>query len=282
MIAPAIHSSEVGITAGQAALTFEHVAGRTVITRNRATSPLRLLTPGQSNIAGWAFTSSYGGGLLSGDSVSLDLYAAPGATAYVSTQSSTKIYRSRDARAATQSLHARVDDDATLILAPDPVVCFADARYVQTQTFDIAPGGNVVLLDWFTSGRHARGERWAFHALDSTNQIEIGGARVLTDRLRLDHAAPIPLAARMAGFNCIATLIVLGPRLASRAAAILNQIATMQVRRNDCAPIAASPLRDGVIMRLAAPSVEQAGVTLFHHLAFLENLLGEHPWLRKW
>ena len=57
----------------------------------------------------------------------------PGAAAFVSTQASTKVYRSP--RGTSAELRARVGPDGLLIVAPDPVVCFAGARYRQAQRF---------------------------------------------------------------------------------------------------------------------------------------------------
>ena len=103
--------------------------GCSVVARAYATSPLRLLTPTNHGHAAWIYGSSYGGGLVDGDAVAIDVNVAAGATAFVSTQASTKVYRSfRGARTATV---ARIGAGGLLVLAPDPVVCDAGARYRQ-------------------------------------------------------------------------------------------------------------------------------------------------------
>ena len=113
--------------------------GRSRATRVYATSPLRMLTPVNHGHAAWVYMSSYGGGLVDGDRVSLDVTVERGATAFLSTQASTKVYRSREGTASR--LEALVDDDALLVFAPDPVVCFAGARYRQWQRITLAPRG---------------------------------------------------------------------------------------------------------------------------------------------
>src|SRR5262245_38222153 len=107
--------------------------GRSVVSRAYATSPLRLLTPENHGRAAWVYASSYGGGLVDGDCVEIDIEVGAGAAAYFSTQASTKVYRSE--RGAVTGLRAAVAAGGLLIVMPDPVVCFAASRYVQTQRF---------------------------------------------------------------------------------------------------------------------------------------------------
>src|SRR5262245_38776764 len=135
---------------------FIRVAGagrRSTVVRAVAASPLRLLTPRNHGRAAWIYTSRYGGGFVGGDHVSLDIGVEPGAAAFVSTQASTKVYRSP--AGATSELSARVGDRGLLVVAPDPVVCFRGSRYRQLQQFDLARDAGLVLVDWVTSGRHA-------------------------------------------------------------------------------------------------------------------------------
>src|SRR5689334_5875062 len=122
---------------------------RSTVTQAYAASPLRLLMPKNHGRAAWIYTSSFGGGLVDGDRVSLDIEVDAGAMAFVSTQASTKVYRS--VRGTNAELRARVGDDALLVLAPDPVVCFAASRYRQTQTFELAATASLVAVDWMTS-----------------------------------------------------------------------------------------------------------------------------------
>lgn len=65
----------------------------------------------------------------------------------------------------------RIAAGAALWLGPDPVQPFAGSRYAQTQIFEVEPGGSVGLVDWFTEGRSARGERWAMDGWRGKNEI---------------------------------------------------------------------------------------------------------------
>ena len=121
---------------------MERRASRSVVTCAFATSPLRLLTPANHGHAAWVYTSNYGGGLVDGDRVVIDVEVEPGAAAFVSTQASTKVYRSP--RGTSAELRASVGPDGRLIDAPDPVAGCAGAGYRKVQRFRLAKSGALV------------------------------------------------------------------------------------------------------------------------------------------
>ena len=61
------------IAPGVGELRFERMAGRTVLTRVFATSPLKVLNPNTAGRAAWACLATYGGGLVSGDALQIGL-----------------------------------------------------------------------------------------------------------------------------------------------------------------------------------------------------------------
>ena len=130
-----------------------------------------------------------------------------------------------------QRLDVSIDTGGALFLLPDPVTCFRDAAYHQAQTFHLASGASAVLLDWYTSGRRARGEEWVFSKYYSVNEVFVGGVRTARDVVLLDGAPNrgdgggdgdvnrrgeviLPrrtLADRMRPYACYATLLLYGP-----------------------------------------------------------------------
>ena len=108
---------------GTGLLDVVRVDRRSVVRRAYATSPLRLLTPRNHGSAAWVYASSYGGGLVGGDDLRLTVRVGREASVFLSSQASTKVYRSH-ARASLQ-LDADVAAGGQLIVWPDPVVCFA-------------------------------------------------------------------------------------------------------------------------------------------------------------
>lgn len=268
---------------GHAALHVASVAGRSAVVGSWARSPLRLLTPRAPGQSVWAYTSTFGGGMVAGDRTRVDVRVDAGATCFLSTQASTKIYRNPARLPCAHVLNATLEDDALLILAPDPVQCFAEARYEQRQSFSLQAHSSLVLVDWLSAGRTARGERWAFDRYFSRNEIQRDGKKVLVDALLLDaHNGSLDAPHRTGRYNCFATVVVLGPSLRSQAAALLTNIGQQAITPRADLLVAASSLAEGVLVRLAGLSVEQVGNAISRHLQFVRNLLEDDPWLRKW
>lgn len=249
------------------------------MSRAYATSPLRLLMPRNHGDAAWVYTSSFGGGLVDGDRLELDIEVGDGAAAFVSSQASTKVYRST--RGTRAEVHARVGQNGLLVVAPDPVVCFAAARYQQVQSFELASGAGLVLVDWLSSGRHGSGERWAFDAYRSNIRARQEGTLVVHDSLAL-RAEDGDLAGRIGRFDVMGMVLLLGAHVRQQALEIVERVARIPVVQRPDELMAASVVGDGCLLRFAGTSVERAGRILREHLGFIPQLLGDDPWARKW
>ena len=268
---------------GSGLIELSHVAGRTTVTRMRATAPLKLLAPRHHARCASVFTSTFGGGLVAGDHVDLHFRARAGTTCWLGTQASTKVYKSRAGVGASQSLHAVVEPGATLFSFPDPVTCFAGARYEQRQRFDVEPGGGLVALDWYTSGRKAHGERWAFDRYAARTDVFVAGDHVLADAVLLDSAqGPHDSKFHTGGFDCFATLAIVGQPVACLAEQVLAAVNAEPLAKSMSPLSGVSPLRGGIILRLAGEGPEAVARYLRRHLYGVEELLGDDPWARKW
>src|SRR5579872_4779934 len=137
---------------GSGTLEFEKVRGRTILKTAFSRSPLRLLTPRNQGRAAWVYTTTLGGGIVSGDVISLGVRVGAGADAILLSQSSTKVYRGP--LGSRVSLDASVASGAMFVSIPDPTVCFAGSRFAQEQNVDLGDGASLLMIDTFHSGRH--------------------------------------------------------------------------------------------------------------------------------
>ena len=257
---------------------FERAGPRTVLGRVYAASPLRFLTPRNHGPGAWAFLSNLGGGLVDGDHVELDVRAEEGSKAFIGTQASTKVYRSP--RGCSQRLVARAEEGAALAIVPDPVVCFAGARYRQEIAVALAPAASLVLVDGYTSGRAARGERWEFAAFESRTTITRAGAALVVDATRLDPAAG-PIAERMGRFDVILSAIAVGPRFAAVREAMLAPLG--HPSPGEATIVAASPIgADAAVLRVASDGFESASRAMRRSFDAIARVLGDDPFARKW
>lgn len=172
-------------------------------------------------------------------------------TVLLTTQGSTKVYRMLPLPTTTvttqivntmvtrQTFSATVAALATLALLPEFLTCYRGANYRQNQEIRVARGGNLVLVDWYTSGRMGRGESWAFERLVSETRIYLEDELLLWEPLELQDndgdasvsaaaaASPsLSLAARMGPYECFCLVVLVGPRLTD----VVKQIADTQER----------------------------------------------------
>jgi urease accessory protein len=271
------------VSPANARLKVSVVSGQSCVTSARASNPLKLLVPRSRGPSVWAYLSSYGGGFVAGDETSLDVHLGPESRCFVTTQALTKIYRNPRLRPCSHRLSATLEAGSLFVLAPEPIQAFADSAYTQRQEFHLHPSAGLVLVDWFCSGRAARGERWTFTSLQSRNEIFLGRERILLDSLLLDSAqGPLQSRHRMGRFNCLALVAVIGDSLAPQAARLLAEVAARPVAARALLLVSASPSRQGVLLRVAGEGVEAVGREVQRCLGFVPELLHDDPWLRKW
>uniref|UniRef100_A0A804KQT5 Urease accessory protein D n=1 Tax=Musa acuminata subsp. malaccensis TaxID=214687 RepID=A0A804KQT5_MUSAM len=89
------------------------VGGKSTVTRCFSCYPLKLIFPNKvgssKSDAVWIYALSYGGGIVSGDQISLEISVGDGCTAALTTQASTKVYKSVDSKCSAQFLEVLLD-----------------------------------------------------------------------------------------------------------------------------------------------------------------------------
>lgn len=267
---------------GHAGLVVRMVAGQSAATDVWCSSPLKLLTPRSRGPSVWAYLSSFGGGMVAGDQIKISVRVESGARCFLTTQSSTKVYRNPARQPCSHELSARVDDGALLVLVPDAVQAFADSNYRQTQQIRLHPGAGLVLVDWFTCGRAAREERWNFRSLQSRNDVFIGDRRCLFDSMLLDSAqGPLTGTHRLARYNCVGLVSIFGDSLRQEAQSLLEQVRHQPVTGRADLVFSASAIRGGTVLRIAGLRHEDVAHYVYQSLGFVGRLLHDDPWKRK-
>ncbi|KAJ7487465.1 UreD urease accessory protein-domain-containing protein [Mycena galericulata] len=212
--------------AGSGRITLALHGSDAVFSELSSTYPLKLLSPRIHRVGlAVAYIITYGGGLVSGDCISLSIQVDSGAILVLLSQGSTKVFKFRPGQHAASSLPIQVTTQrmdfsvssvGALFLLPDPVTCFRAASYNQVQTFRLARDASLVMLDWVTSGRKSLGEDWAFSRYYSVNEILVDGKRVAKDVMLLENTEPTALPVRTLAnkldpYSCYGTLMLYGP-----------------------------------------------------------------------
>ncbi len=267
--------------AGYGLIELEQVAGRTAVTQCRSNSPLKLLTPRSPGGNAWIFSGTYGGGLVDGDSIDLQVHSGCDTRCLLTTQASTKIYRC-EAIGCRQALQVRADMNAIVASIPDPIVCYAGARFEQRQRFELSRDSGLVMLDWFTAGRKAHGERWAFRRYLSQTEVFVEQKCVFRDALLLDRAdGPIGGDMRMGRVDCFATAVVCGLPFQKVTEKALQGVASQPSPGATGLIFSASAIPGGVVVRVGGNDVETVGRWLSRLLNGVEDVLGQSLWMRK-
>ncbi|CAH9106454.1 unnamed protein product [Cuscuta europaea] len=283
-------------------VVVERVRGKSTITHCFAKYPLKFIIPkkvGSSQTdAVWIYTITYGGGIVSGDCISCLITVGDGCTTVLTTQASTKVYKSVESKCSEQLLEATVGSSSLLAVIPDPVTCFSTAKYSQRQVFRMSLDSNLLLVDWITSGRHERGEKWVFDLYKSTNHIFLDDEPLFLDSLMLEKGMS-SIAERMGGYQVFAMLILVGPKLEHLQKQIQEDVKRMMSQMllfpsfgsGQCAnnrswakpTFVAScsvfgPKGMGVVTRIAAETTESVYNFLGTQLSSLKPLLGVSPY----
>ncbi|OCL03934.1 UreD-domain-containing protein [Glonium stellatum] len=166
------------------------------------------------------FLLTYGGGLVAGDTVHLNVTLDPTTKLILLTQGSTKIFKtpSRDV-VSGQRTNVDFTLNAALCYLPDPVQPFEQSAFEQVQVYNLKESqGSMCVCDWVCEGRSARGEKWSFYKYTSKNEVwsvtKEGKKRLLLrDNLILDESGKVAssLVDRMDGLGVFGTIIIRGP-----------------------------------------------------------------------
>lgn len=197
--------------------------------------PLKLISPStfhtpddQSRLVHTVYLLSYGGGIVAGDAINLNIILETNTRLVLLTQGSTKLFKapSRDVL-SKQCMTVEVAPASALCYLPDPVQPFERSNFEQTQIYNIVPSqdgagsGNLCVLDWVCNGRPANGENWSFFRYGSRNEIYIslpdGKCKLLLrDNVILDdNGFDCSIAPRMDRQAIFGTLILFGPSMQS-------------------------------------------------------------------
>jgi urease accessory protein len=167
-----------------------------------------------------AFLLTYGGGLVGGDQIDLRVDLHVGTRLVLLTQGSTKIFKSAERSVVSgQTLNVKIGSQAALCYLPDPTQPFAESVYEQRQTFHVQPDGtsSLLVLDWVSEGRRARGESWTLWSWKGRNEVRehvenAKGRLLLRDAVMLheDDFGTSGLADKSSNMGIFGTLIVYG------------------------------------------------------------------------
>ena len=274
------------------------------------------------------YVIGFGGGMIAGDAVVLDLMVKRGASLVATSQSTAKVFRSTPTTTSnhkpsslscnTTSIHthATIQSDGLLVLVPQPSQCFAHSQLSQhthilldstipntntngtvTGNSGTSSGGDpsLLLVDWCTGGRVYQEEGlWEMKSYRNLTTVSVRHpcaeersttSLVFRDSTRLTGG--LALKSHMRHYQVLCTVVLMGPKVQTVAQTFLTTYSSRKdyhshkrQKHNDnnnnnnnnnnpqledtllvsCGTFPTTAgADDGVVLRLAATSLETAG-----------------------
>ncbi len=212
------------------------------------------------------------GGVLAGDHLSLDIDVAAGASAQVTTTSSTRLYRHRAGSPdSVQQTKISIGDGALLEYLPDSIIPYAGSRH--TQRTEILLGEQATLFWWETlaPGRQAMGEAFAFDRLKIETSVRSARRPLLIEDFTLEpRTRPLESLARLGGYTHLANFYAFrtgcSPSSWRELENLLNEFAAARSCKNAGASSsiwgASTLAADGVILRGLSHTARDLPATL--------------------
>jgi urease accessory protein len=167
-------------------LTFSIQNGRTVISSQFATSPLKIWRPfelGDGRVLVQIVNVSPG--IMARDDYRLELTVKTGAKVVLVNQSATKLHSMSQGLSAKQNILIAVEDDAELEYYPGLTIPFPKSEYLQSVNIQLAMTAKFAMLERYAVGRIERGEAHQYRRVSSRVRIIKSGRPIYSDGLEL-------------------------------------------------------------------------------------------------
>jgi urease accessory protein len=164
-----------------------------------------------------------GGGYLDGDSYRMEIHLEPEAEVLLTTQSSTKIYKT-PRRPVLQETEIILKEGSFLEYVPDPVIAYKDARFMQRTTVRMEAGASLVCAEVFTPGWAPDGSWFRYDWIRSRMEVYRKEQLVLFDHVKLEPDRNIHGLGYMEGYTHLGSLIVVDEGIAAGLVDQLHQL----------------------------------------------------------
>ncbi|MBN2910176.1 urease accessory protein UreD [Polycladomyces sp. WAk] len=170
----------------------------------KITKPVYLDETGQACV----YLMNPGGGYLGGDSYRMEVFLEAGAEVLLTTQSSTKVYKT-PRRPVLQETELNLKKGSFLEYVPDPVIAYPHARFAQRTIVRMEPGASLVCTEVLTPGWAPDGSRFRYDLLQSRMDVYMEDQLVLFDHVKLEPDRDMPGLGYMEGFTHLGSLVVI-------------------------------------------------------------------------
>lgn len=167
-------------------IEVNHIEGHSRVTTMLNHKPLKILNPETHTSSCHLVTSNYGGGMVQGDSIGLDILCNANTRTLLSTQANSRVYKSDEDRMCHFTQQVDIHDQANFIQLNDPLVLQKDSSLNQMIKFNMEDSSVLLYCDWVTAGRVHFGELFDFSCYTSYLEINMGKKLLVADRFKAE------------------------------------------------------------------------------------------------
>ncbi|WP_040206090.1 urease accessory protein UreD [Neobacillus jeddahensis] len=242
----------------------------------KLTRPLYLTQTGEA----YFYIMNPGGGYVDGDSYRMKIFLEDAAVAVLTTQSSTKIYKTKS-KPAYQEMDIYLKSGSVLEYLPDPVIAYQDACFKQNMVVRMEPDSSFLCSDIITPGWAPDGSWFQYDLVQSKVKIYMGERIVLFDHVKLEPDVDTTGIGIMEGFTHFGTILVIDSRIDSAFVEGLQERLELMSAVRIGLSILAVP---GFALRVLANSTQaiEAILSLCHEIVRTNLFKIEPVFLRKY
>ena len=223
-----------------------------------------------------------GGGYLDGDTYRLSVTLGEKAQATVTTQSSTKVYKTPNSP-VYQETEFFLKKDSFLEYLPDPLIAYKDARYIQKNIVHMEKGATLLYSDILTPGWSPDGNLFSYDSLRLINEIYLDDELVAFDHIKLNpNEQNMDGIGIMEGYTHLGTFTAVSEKADSELLDLLYE--TIQQETEDFKAGLSELSTPGFTIRVLAKST-QVIERIFrkcHHIISMKWFQKEPGFLRKY
>lgn len=195
-------------------LDMENRQGRSVAKNVYFQGAFKVMRPiyHQKNTYPCYYLLNPGGGYLDGDKYQMNITLEERAQLTLTTQSSTKIYKTPKQQAYQESTF-HLKKDSYLEYLPDALIAYKDSRYFQENNIYMEKGATLIYSDILTPGWSPEGDHFSYDMVRLKTKIYMEEELILYDHIKLqpDFQNMAGLG-YMEGYTHLGSLIVIGEK----------------------------------------------------------------------
>lgn len=225
----------------------------------------------------YMYIISPSGGILQGDRYRMDITLTNHASAHITTQGATRIYR-MEKNYATQIVNFNVDEGCYFEYIPDQVIPFRDSRFYQEVNLHVHDNATLLYSEIITPGRvESGGERFAYDicymkviARNQANNLRFIDVAILEPKKR-----NMKLFGILSGYEVVGSMYVLTNKKVQEINSEVN--ANLKAFGNVYAGATILPGNSGVMVRMLGQTANDLRAAIFEVVRTVRKILLDAP-----